>query len=85
MGNPFQYSIRTLLLVATALGLALALALSLLAFTNSMIMRVERDAARERVLRTGLESSYDRRLLGDEVDSLKTLHRQQTRVAPPHE
>jgi hypothetical protein len=72
--RPFQFSLRTLLIVVTAIGIFLAASLAFVRWGNEFILNIERDAARERVLRLGTETEYDRRLIGNEVDSLKAQH-----------
>ena len=84
--RPFQFSLRALLLVVTLLGLLLGVTTALYRWGEGIIINVERDAARERVLRTGDVMDYDRRLLGDEADALKAQHQPKTAAAAgsPH-
>ncbi len=67
-----QFTLRRLFAGLTIFGIILGLAVAVSRWANDMIMEVERDAARARVLERGSDSEYDRRLLGDEVDSLKS-------------
>jgi hypothetical protein len=69
--RPFQFSLRTLFVVVTAIGIFLGASLAFLRWSNEFVLNIERDAARERVLRLGTETEYDRWLIGNEVDSLK--------------
>ena len=72
----YQFGLRTLLLAVTAIGLFLGITTALYRWGEGMAMKIERNAARERVLRTGGAMEYDRRLLGDEADALRAQHQQ---------
>jgi hypothetical protein len=76
----YQFRLRTLMIVVTVIGVLLGLSTALVNGIDALILRVERDAARQRVLETGTETEYDRRLLGDEIESLKV---QRQRTNPP--
>lgn len=73
---------RTMLLVVTAIGVCLAVTLACSRYLDSVVMRIEREAARERVLDTGSASSYDRELLGDDAESLIIEHQRHSTAKP---
>jgi hypothetical protein len=52
----------------------LGASLAFVRWGNEFVLNIERDAARERILRLGTETEYDRWLIGNEVDSLKAHH-----------
>ena len=66
-----QFTIRSILKWTTVLAVILGAILALKKYVGDMAMRVEREAARKRVLEDGSDIQYDRDLLGAEVDSLK--------------
>jgi hypothetical protein len=72
--RPVQFSLRTLFVVMTAIGIFFGASLAFVRWGNELVMNIERDAARERVLRLGTETEYDHWLIGNEVDSLKAQH-----------
>ena len=67
----YQRSLRTLLFAVTLVGFLLASTMALYTWAEDFAMKIERDAARERVLKTGDVMKYDRWLLGDEADSIR--------------
>jgi hypothetical protein len=76
--HPIRFSLRRMLVVLTVIAIVLGVASGGVRWLNSIVMDVERDAARQRVLDRGDEAAYDRQLLGDEVDALKADYRRRS-------
>jgi hypothetical protein len=69
--RPIRFSLRRMFVVLTVIAVVAGLTAGSVHWINSIIMFVERDAARQRVLEWGSDTAYDRELLGAEVDALK--------------
>ena len=69
-----QFTLAMILGVITAIAVCMGLGTGLWRWGNSVILDVERDAARDRVLDEGSDTEYDRHLLGSEFDRLKAEH-----------
>lgn len=67
----FQFTLRTLLIFVTVFGLATGAVIGVYRFVDATIMRIERDAPRELVLKTDVASPYDRSLLGSDESGAK--------------
>jgi hypothetical protein len=70
--QPSQFTLRTVFKWVTAVGIILGLLVAIDRWGNAKVMEIEQEAARQRVLERGSDTEYDRLLLGDEVDSLKS-------------
>jgi hypothetical protein len=69
--QPIRFSLRRMFVVLTVIAVVVGLLSGGVRWTNSIVIRVEQNAARQRVRERGSDTDYDRHLLGAEVDALK--------------
>jgi hypothetical protein len=73
--RPIRFSLRRMFVILTVIAVVVGLLSGGVRWINSIIIYVERDAARHRVLEWGYDTAYDRELLGAEVDTLKAEYK----------